>query len=292
MNTIYVCIAVIVIGFILLAILNRKSKKQNAAFYSVYTPNGLALVQRLETMIQNNSTLPLFGPMKIYHEMFGENPKDLDDFERLIGVAGYADLPENTLPFVAGQYVDDITWVLAHRHRNQCEKLYSYGKEESLKKFALHIHDNEFIHEYASKGVDWHEEKTITTSVNYSGFRITTGSRNFNYTMGTLNVMPNTRTYFNLVDRGSLYVTNKRLIFVGKEKGQNRTIDLDDILEFSLFRDGILIGKANGKKPLIEFAPYIIQPGKPPTQRDHMNRIIRALNRVISGTQNTQLAEN
>jgi hypothetical protein len=40
---------------------------------------------------------------------------------------------------------------------------------------------------------------------------------------------------------------------VGTEKRENRTVRLDDILEFSVFRNGILIGKTNGKKPLIHF---------------------------------------
>jgi hypothetical protein len=82
------------------------------------------------------------------------------------------------------------------------------------------------------------------------------------------------------------------MIFIGKEKGQNRTIDLDDILEFSLFRDGILIGKPNGKKPLVEFPPYVNQQNKAPNQRDHLNRIIRAIDRVMSGTQNIDLTQS
>ena len=97
--------------------------------------------------------------------------------------------------------------------------------------------------------------------------------------------MPLTSQKFIPVDRGTLYITNKRIIFVGNEKRVNKTINLDDILEFGIFRDGILIGKLNGKKPLIHFSEYINQPNKAPNKRDHLNRVLRVLNRVINKTQ-------
>lgn len=291
MNTILICSAVAFLCFFILYLLSKNDKKKGAAFYSVYTSNGLQLINHLESLVQDNKTLPYLGYMDLYQKMFNEKPEGLDGYETAIGIKGYEDLPENTPKHIAGQYFDDLNWILAHRHRNQFEKLYHYDEAEAKSKFGLNIHSDEVIHEYAAKGVDWFEEKTITTSISYGGYRFNSGGQGMNYTMGSLNVMKNTRNYFAHIDRGSLYVTNKRVIFVGKEKGQNRTIDLDDILEFSLFRDGILLGKANGKKPLVEFAPYVIQPNKAPTQRDHMNRIIRALDRVISGTQNVDLSK-
>ncbi|MFT3822849.1 MAG: hypothetical protein QM731_02970 [Chitinophagaceae bacterium] len=291
MNTITICLIIVFFCSLAVYIIDRNIKGKAAAFYSVYTPNGLLLVRQLEILVHNNETLRFLGYIDLYQKMFNEKPESLHCFETAIGIEGHTELPENTLKSIAGQYFDDLTWTLAQRHRNQFETLYNYNEAEAREKFGLNIHTNEYVHEYVTKGVDWYEEKTVTTSINYGGYRFNSGRQGGNYTMGSLTVLKNAKSYFSFIDRGSLYITNKRLIFVGREKGQNRTIKIDDILEFSLFRDGILIGKPNGKKPLIEFAPYIIQPNKPTVQRDHLNRVIRALNRVINGTQNINLNE-
>ena len=292
MTTVLICFGVAFFCFFILFLLNKNEKKKAAAFYSIYTPNGLQLVRHLENLVQENKTLHYLEYMDLYQKMFNEKPENLESYQTALGILGYDDLPEDTPKYIAGQYFDDLNWVLAHRHRNQFEPLYKFDETEAKKKFGINILSDEYIHEYASKGVDWYEEKSMTTSVIYGGYRFNSGGKGLNYTLGSLNVMSENKSYFSLVDRGSLYVTNKRLIFIGREKGQNRTITLDNILEFSLFRDGILIGKSNGKKPFIEFAPYIKQPNKPATQRDHMNRIIRALDRVIAGTQNVNLDQN
>jgi len=91
------------------------------------------------------------------------------------------------------------------------------------------------------------------------------------------------------LDRGTMYVTNKRVIFIGVNNRVNKTLKLDDIIEVSLFRDGLLIGKSNGKKPLIVFSEYVISPFKAPNKRDHLNLFIRLLNRVILNNQDKNL---
>lgn len=284
MNFILICLGVAVVCFIVAALL-PKQKVKPLAFYSVYTPIGLKLIKQMESMVQENKTMRYLGYFDLYKELTNEEVKDISSFEKAIGIYGYADEPDNSLKSIAGEYLDDLQWILAHRHRNEFEALYKYDEAEAMQKFGINIHSDEFVHEYASKGVDWFEEKTVTTSINYGGYRFSSGGQGFHYTMGSLNIMKNTRTYFNHVDRGSLFITNKRIIFIGKEKKENRTIDLDNILEFELFRNGLLIGKSNGKKPLIEFAPYLPKPNLPSIPRDHLNRIVRALNRVINKTQ-------
>jgi hypothetical protein len=292
MNTILICLGVASLCFFILFLFIKDDQKKESSFYSVYSPNGLQLIKHLEKLVQENKTLEYLGYMELYRNMFNEIPERLKGYETAIGIYGYDELPENTPKYIAGEYFDNLNWILEHRHRNQFRKLYNIDHVEAKSKFGLNIQSDEVIHEYVTKGVDWFEEKTITTLISYGGYRFNSGGEGLNYTMGSLNVMSNSRNYFAHIDRGSLYITNKRMIFIGKEKGQNRTIDLDDILEFSLFRDGILIGKPNGKKPLVEFPPYVNQQNKAPNQRDHLNRIIRAIDRVMSGTQNIDLTQS
>ena len=63
---------------------------------------------------------------------------------------------------------------------------------------------------------------------------------------------------------------------------QSRSIDLDDILGFSIYKDGILLGKSQGRKPLIGVPDYVNNL----VPRDDLNQMVRVLYRVMSGTAN------
>lgn len=305
-------------------IFGQSETKQNYNFYKVYTPNGLQLVKRIEEMIENNESFSWGGEIKLYESMFGKIPvsekpeelknfnkndysnddeaavkflellrkypeytsKSFDSFDKLVGIENYLDEPENSLKYIAGDYLTMLSSDLAQRYDSQYSSLKAIGESEAMREFGLNIYSDEFIHDNLNR-VDWLEEKTVITSISYGGFQYKLGSGNgFSYKIGNLNVIPNTTQKFTTIDRGTLYITNKRIIFVGTEKRVNKSIDLDDILEFGIFRDGILIGKANGKKPLIHFPDWIIQPNKDPIKRDHLNRIVRVLDRVLKKNQN------
>jgi hypothetical protein len=302
----------------------QSESKKNYPFYKVYTPNGLQLVNKIEEMLENNESFSWGGEIKLYEKMFGKIPvsekpeelknfdkndfanadeaavkylellrkypeytsKGFDNFDKLVGIENYLDEPETSLKYIAGDYLAMLSSDLAQRHVSQYSSLKAIGESEAIQEFGLNIHSDESIHDNL-KRVDWLEEKTIVTSINYGGFQYRLGSGNgFSYRMGNLNVVSNTIQKFTTVDRGTLYITNKRIIFVGTENRVNKTINLDDILEFTIFRDGILIGKSNGKKPLIHFPEWIIQRNKAPVKRDHLNRIVRVLDRVLKKNQN------
>ena len=99
------------------------------------------------------------------------------------------------------------------------------------------------------------------------------------YRMGNLRVSPIKTQEFIHIDRGTIYLTNKRIIFVGSEKRVNKTIDLSSIIEFDIFKDGLLIGKTNGKKPLIVFPDWTDELSP---KRDHLNRMTRLIDRLLS----------
>ena len=270
--------------YLIVKFIRKRFGKSSPSFYKIYNQNGLQFVKKLEELEDNNQTLSVSGPITLYNQMFNTNYKTLDEVESAIGVGGYIDLPENSPKFIAGDYISGISSNLWMRHNSEFGELKAIDEREAMQKFNLNIHSDEFIHENINR-VDWFEEKTITNSVTYGGLQYKIGGNGFSYRLGNLKVVPLTSQKFILVDRGTLYITNKRIIFVGNEKRVNKTINLDDILEFGIFRDGILIGKLNGKKPLIHFPEYINQPNKAPNKRDHLNRVLRVLNRVINKTQ-------
>lgn len=56
-----------------------------------------------------------------------------------------------------------------------------------------------------------------------------------------------TRDELTHIDDGTLYITNKRVIFDGRRK--NSTIRHSALLGLEMFRDGLVLEKASGKSP-------------------------------------------
>lgn len=288
MNFVLVCISIAVICFVILAIL-PKQKPKTVSIYSAFTPNGLLFIKHLEQLWENNSTIKPYSAVQVYQEMFGDFPdsetssKKIDSFYTAIGLDDYVNIPEGTLKFIASEYYSNLEWDLSERYRLQFQKLETLSSLETFQKYNINLHNNEVLHYTVRKGVDWLEEKTITTSYNYGGYRFRTGGK-FSYTFGSLSVLKNTANIFVTVDRGALYITNERIVFVGSERQQNRSIQLTDIIEFSLFKNGILLGKSNGRKPLIQFGNFTLRTGAP-NKCDDLNDVVRVLDRILNRTQ-------
>lgn len=96
----------------------------------------------------------------------------------------------------------------------------------------------------------WHEMRTQTVRVGYAGvsssIRI---ARGVSFRMGSY--VPNrvTRDYLAHLDTGTVYITNKRLIFDGN-KG-NKAIRLTAMIGAEMFADAVKIEKATGKSPYL-----------------------------------------
>ncbi len=90
------------------------------------------------------------------------------------------------------------------------------------------------------------EEKTVTHRVGYSGLTYSTKViGNLRWRWG--NIKPQTYTTSELknVDEGNLYLTNKRLVFVGVH--QTKSIPLSKIVSFTPYTNGLLVRKDNSK---------------------------------------------
>lgn len=100
--------------------------------------------------------------------------------------------------------------------------------------------------------VRWHELRRVRQSVGYTGystsFRVAKG---FYLRSGSFQPRSYSTDQMQLIDTGTLYLTNKRLIFMGKKKNSN--IRLDKILSITPYSDGIEIHKETGKSPILQF---------------------------------------
>ena len=114
----------------------------------------------------------------------------------------------------------------------------------------INIQKSENLHFKAS--VKWLEQRKVTKRVNYGGptarIKIAKGVY---YRMGSVGVQRVSEDVWQTIDSGQLYLTNKRLIFMGG-KG-NKTIQLNKILDVTPYKNGVDIQKESGKSPFLEF---------------------------------------
>lgn len=97
----------------------------------------------------------------------------------------------------------------------------------------------------------WNEFRTVTRRINYAGvstrIRIAKGVY---YRVGTIAPQRITSEELKLIDRGTIYLTNKRVIFMGIQK--NFTLRLERLLAFSPYSDGIELEKDSGRNPILQ----------------------------------------
>ena len=105
---------------------------------------------------------------------------------------------------------------------------------------------------YFQTNCEWYEMRTITQRINYSGttasIKIMKGVR---YRVGSIKPQRITSEQWKKIDIGTMYLTSKRIIFVGQSKNSN--IKLQKILSFTPYSDGVEISKDTGRNPLIRF---------------------------------------
>lgn len=100
--------------------------------------------------------------------------------------------------------------------------------------------------------VNWNELRTIRKKVSYSGysasFKVIKGVY---LRSGSYSPKSYSADEMTLIDMGTVYLTNKRIIFVGQKKNSN--IKIDKILSVFPYTDGVEIDKETGKSPLLQF---------------------------------------
>lgn len=119
---------------------------------------------------------------------------------------------------------------------------------------SINLQRNEVC--YFTTDVKWHEMRRQRQRIQYAGptmrLKICKGVY---WRMGDLAIRPVTQDVLTLIDEGTAYVTNKRLIFTGKMKNTN--IRLNKILDITPYRDGVMVEKDSGKSPFLGFTSNV-----------------------------------
>ncbi len=100
---------------------------------------------------------------------------------------------------------------------------------------------------------NWLEQRRVTKRIRYGGptMRIKI-AKGLYWRAGDLAIQPVAEDVWATIDSGDLYLTNKRLIFMGS-KG-NKTIRLNKVLDFTTYSNGVDIQKDTGKSPFLQFS--------------------------------------
>lgn len=138
--------------------------------------------------------------------------------------------------------------------KEQLRKLKLYWALENLDLPVIHpdivIQKSELCH-IKIANVNWYELRSVRQRVSYSGystsFKIAKG---FYLRSGSYRPQSYSVDTMKLIDTGTLYLTNKRIIFTGTKKNSN--IRIDKILDFTPYSDGLEIGKDTGKSPTLQ----------------------------------------
>lgn len=119
---------------------------------------------------------------------------------------------------------------------------------------GLNLQKNEVCH--FLHATDWFELRTETRRVNYGGptarIRIVKG---IYWSAGSLGVKRVSRDVMRQIDTGVVYLTNKRILFVGQKRNMN--IRLNRVLDFTPYTDGVEITKDAGRSPVFTFTDNI-----------------------------------
>ena len=115
---------------------------------------------------------------------------------------------------------------------------------------ALSLQNKEICHFIAD--IEWLEQRTVTKKVNYAGlttrFRLAKGVY---IRTGSIKPLRVTEDIWKMIDSGRVFITSKRIIFVGGLG--NKSIPLNKIIDFSFYLNGIEIEKDTGRSPFLQF---------------------------------------
>jgi len=110
----------------------------------------------------------------------------------------------------------------------------------------INLYKNETC--YFHSRIDWYEHRHVTKRLNYSGptLRIKI-AQGLYWRAGSLSGHTTSEDVTKYIDSGELYLTNKRILFIGSRK--NKRIYLKRILDFDAYTNGVQVQKVAGKSP-------------------------------------------
>lgn len=214
--------------------------------------NGRLAKEDEELLNQLESTLKL--PKKLT-EKIAYNSKNayIDKYvSQIISDERLSPTEENELKAIAKSF--NIKIILDDKTKVQLKKLRQYWELENLElpiiSPDISIQKSELCH-LIIENVSWFELRSIRQKVSYTGystsFKIAKG---FYLRSGSYKPKSHYVDTMKLIDKGTVYLTNKRIIFMGKSKNTN--IKIDKILNYTPYSDGLEISKETGKNPTLQ----------------------------------------
>jgi hypothetical protein len=187
------------------------------------------------------------------------------------------ELISENMPVKKGTELYDVFFTY---RRALCERFYLQNlplNKIDVSEYNLNLSDEIIYHRI--NVVTLYEEKVVRQDIIYSGLRWSNGLLR----AGTISAIGHEITHFVPQDIGRLFITNKRIIFVGAQKNITKAIKIKDILLYNLYQDGVLINQANKKAILFKFDQFVdyetYQIG------DGLNEFVIVLNRILNGTE-------
>jgi hypothetical protein len=119
----------------------------------------------------------------------------------------------------------------------------------------LNLQRGEVCHKRVTASL--HEIRRVTQRVSYGGYTTSIKIvKGFHLRGGSYALGRQTKDVLTKLDVGELYLTNKRLIFLGATK--NVTLRLQNILSVTKYSDGIEVEKGSGKNPFFLFETDVL----------------------------------
>jgi hypothetical protein len=148
----------------------------------------------------------------------------------------------------------NINVQLNDQTREQLRKLKLYWALENLDLPIIHsdiaIQKSEVCH-LKIPNVSWYELRSVRQRVSYSGYSTSFKvAKGFYLRSGSYRPQSYSVDTMKHIDTGTIYLTNKRIIFTGTKKNSN--IRIDKILDLTPYTDGVEIGKDTGKSPTLQ----------------------------------------
>lgn len=187
-------------------------------------------------------------------------------------------IPDSKWHDLAGSY----SLALSFRHNLKTNPIHQIEDD------SIVLKDNEAI--YFRAQFDLHEMKVQSRNVIYGGIRMSKGMAK----AGSLSYVTNEKKDFSISDIGKLFITNKRIIFVGEHNFKNLSISLNNILSYHLYKDAVIIMSTNRKPVLFvsDDVPYNFDKYEKdinPIFSDDVTKYMIVLSRILDGNQDLEI---
>ncbi len=109
---------------------------------------------------------------------------------------------------------------------------------------------------YFKGKIKWNEQRRVTKRINYGGPTVRIKiAKGIYWRAGSISPQRITEDEWKTIDTGTIFLTNKRIIFMGNIA--NKNIRLNKILDFTPYKNGVDIQKDTGKSPFFEFSDNV-----------------------------------